>query len=78
LDRSGDSGPPCRGSFPDDDPRAVRHHDRPLQHQAHQSDHPAIRHPLTDTVEQALVMNSIEELGAGAAGASVRALCRRL
>jgi hypothetical protein len=52
-----------RGAFPDDDPRAVRHHDRRLQHQAHQSDHPAVRHPLTDTVEQALVMDSIEELG---------------
>ena len=29
----------------------------------HQSDHSAISHPLTDAVEQALVMDSIEELG---------------
>ena len=34
-----------RGSFPDDDPRAVRHHDHRLQHPAHQLDHPTIRHP---------------------------------
>jgi hypothetical protein len=50
-----------RGSFPDNDPRAVRHHDRRFQHQAHQLDHPTIRHPLTDPVEEALMMDSIED-----------------
>ena len=52
-----------RGSFLDDDPRAVRHHDRRLQHQAHQRDHPTIHHPLTNAAEEALMMDSIEELG---------------
>ena len=51
-----------RSSFPDNDFRAVRHHDHGLQHKAHQSDHPAIRHLLTDPVEKALMMNTIKEL----------------
>ena len=51
-----------RRSFPDDDARAVRHHDHSFQHQAHNSDHPAIRHLRAHAVEKALVLDPIKEL----------------
>ena len=76
MDSNGESGPPKgvqkdarpldglrRRSFLDRDLRSVRHDHRRFQHQANQGDDPWVLHAFRDPGQQALMMNSVEELG---------------
>src|SRR5271156_4954318 len=54
---------PLRRSFLNRDLRSVRHDHRRFQHQANQGDDPWVLHAFRDPGQQALMMNSVEELG---------------